>query len=372
MKLSAKVKLAPDEQQRRMLLATLERANEACNRVSELAWEHATFRQYPLHKLAYAAVRQETGLTAQMVVRAIARVADAYKLDRHTQRTFRPHGAFPYDERILRWYTDRQAVSIWTLTGRVCIPYLAGERQKEYLSFRRGESDLVFDRGEFYLFATCDVPDPEEKKTDGVLGVDLGIVNLAVDSDGTAYSGDRVERSRRRYERLRARLQRRGTKSSRRKLKRISGRQARFQTDTNHGIAKRIVATAERTNRSIALEDLKGIRARTRVRGRDQRARHGNWAFYQLREFVAYKGRMRGIPLIYVDPHFTSQRCSACGHTEKANRKSQAEFVCVLCGHTDLADHNAARNIAWAAVNPPIVSDAEAPPSAAPGTSCSL
>jgi transposase len=55
---------------------------------------------------------------------------------------------------------------------------------------------------------------------------------------------------------------------------------------------------------------------------------------------------MAGIPLVFVDPRNTSRTCSECGHCEKANRKSQAEFVCKHCGHSMNADLNAARNIA--------------------------
>jgi putative transposase len=152
-------------------------------------------------------------------------------------------------------------------------------------------------------------------------------------------------------------------------LKRLSGKQRRFQKDTNHVISKRIVATAECTNRAIAVEKLAGIRSRTKVRGKEQRHRHANWSFYQLKQFMAYKARLTGVALIEVDPKYTSQRCYECGHIAKANRRSQSEFACCACGHTDLADRNAALNIAWAAVNQPIVSDALALVSAAPGTS---
>lgn len=204
MKLTAKVKLNTDNDQYQALKETLERANDACNRISDIAWEDKTFRQFNLHKLVYTTIREQTRLTAQVVVRAIAKVADAYKLDRKTKRTFKPHAAFPYDDRILRWYTDRQSVSIWTVNGRIHVPFSAGGRQLAYLAFRQGESDLVFYKGEFYLFATCDIPDPSEKDVEGILGVDLGIVNLATSSDGDIYSGKQVEKTRSRYGRLRA------------------------------------------------------------------------------------------------------------------------------------------------------------------------
>src|SRR5439155_19442869 len=120
-----------------------------------------------------------------------------------------------------------------------------------------------------------------------------------------------------------------------------SGKQARFQRDTNHCISKKLVATAKDTKRGIALEDLKGIRSRTRF-GREQRARMGNWAFAQLAAFVAYKAALSGVVVEFVDPRHTSQMCRECGHCERANRKNQAEFACRACGHRANADVNAA------------------------------
>jgi transposase len=85
----------------------------------------------------------------------------------------------------------------------------------------------------------------------------------------------------------------------------------------------------------------------------------GNLAFAQLRQFISYKAQLAGVRVIVVDPRHTSQRCNACGHTERRNRKRQAEFCCVVCGHTAHADCNAALNISWAAVRQPIVSGAD-------------
>jgi transposase len=195
-----------------------------------------------------------------VLIRCIAKVADSYKLDRNVQRTFRPHGAIAFDDRNLSWYTDKQAVSIWTVEGRQDIPYSLGEHQRKLLPYRRGESDLVYHKGAFYLLAVCDVPEPNEQQMDGVLGVDLGIVNLATDSDGETDSGQQVDHTRQWYARRRAALQAVGTKSAKRRLRQLSGRQRRFQKDTNHRISKRLVAKAERTKRAIAVEELRHIR----------------------------------------------------------------------------------------------------------------
>jgi len=348
MKMIVDVQLDLTYEQRNALLRTLEHANAAANRLSQAAWETGTFGQYALHKLAYHDTKDATGLTAQMVVRLIAKVADAYKLDRNRQRFFRSHGSIAYDDRIVHWYTSKGEVSIWTVDGRLTIPYRCGDRQRTLLAMRQGESDLVYRDGRFYLYATVNYIEPPTGEPDAFLGVDLGLVNLATDSDGTVYTGTDVERVRRTYAHRRRNLQRKGTRSAKRKLKAIAGKQARYQQSTNHVISKQIVTTAEDTQRGIGLENLTGLSARTTVRKR-QRARHSNWAYRQIREYIHYKARMRGLRVVDLDPRYTSQRCAVCGHTARANRQSQSSFLCVACGHAGLADHNAARNLAFLA-----------------------
>lgn len=338
------------------MLKTLERANEACNQISEVAWNNRVFSQFKIHHLTYRDIRDTTDLTAQMVVRCISKVADAYKLDKKTKRTFKPLGAIAYDDRILRWYVSKQEVSIWTIAGRLRVPFLAGLPQLELLKHQHGESDLVYIRGDFYLFATCEIEDPEQIEPVDVLGIDLGIVNIATDSDGQTFSGSQVNNVRHRHRRLRKKLQAKQTKSAKRRLKKLSGKEARFAKDVNHAISKRIVEKAQRTKRAIALEELKGIRNRVRAR-KPQRATLHSWSFHQLGDFIGYKAQRAGVPIIFVDPRNTSRTCPVCGCVDKANRSTQANFSCVVCGHSGLADHIASINIGRrAAVNRPNVS----------------
>lgn len=361
MRLVVNLKLKPTRGQYASLRRTLAQANAVCNEIGATAWDQHVFGQYALHKLVYHSIRASSGLTAQVVVRCIAKVADAYKVDRKTQRSFRPLGALAYDDRILRFKAD-DCVSIWTVDGRQIIPFVCGERQRVLLAHRKGETDLLFVRGTFYLSAVCEVDEPKLTKATDVLGVDLGIVNIATDSDGTVYSGAAVEENRRKAAHRRRNLQRKGTRSATRKLLKVSGKQARYQKDVNHRISKTLVSNAQRTGRGIALEDLAGIRERVTARKR-QRARLSNWSFFQLREFVSYKAKLAGVPVAFVDPRNTSRECPSCGHIERANRKSQAEFFCRSCGLAGCADHIAALNIrsrARATVNGPMVANGHA------------
>jgi len=177
-----------------------------------------------------------------------------------------------------------------------------------------------------------------------VLGIDMGIVNIATDSTGEQFSGAQIETLRARRTSHRQRLQRCGTKASKRRLKSLPSRQRRFQTITNHTISKAIVAKAERSQCAIALEELKHIRARVKA-NKSQRQRLHNWSFGQLRSHIEYKAKRAGIKILVVDPAYTSQSCNECGFVSKANRPTQEQFRCKACGHEAHADLNAARNI---------------------------
>ncbi len=251
----AQVQLLPSPAQQAGLGQTLALANQAANLVSAIAWDRRVFRTYDLHRIAYGRVRA-LGLFAQPSVRVIKKVADAYALDHRTQRRFRSDAAQPYDDRCLSWQPDQGTVSIWTVAGRLKgVPFVAGDHQRKLLAHRKGESDLLCRDGKWYLYATCEVPEPSQTSPAGFVGVDLGIVNIATTSDGDRHAGKHLNRVRHRNQRLRGKLQKKGTKSAKRLLKRRRRKEARFAADTNHVISKRIVAEAKRTGRGVALED---------------------------------------------------------------------------------------------------------------------
>ncbi|MEN9937289.1 MAG: hypothetical protein RLZZ387_3868 [Chloroflexota bacterium] len=331
MKLTAQLKLQPTPTQADALRRTVETANAACDYISGVAWETRTFGTFALQKVCYQDVRETFGLSAQMTVRALAKVGDAYKLDKQTRRTFRPLASIAYDDRILSFALPDSSLSIWTVDGRQSIPFVCGERQRRMLAIRQGESDLLYHRGAWYLLVTCEVEEPTPQDVDDVPGIDLGVTNIASDSDGTLHSSRRMNNVRYRHRRLRTKLQKLGTKAARRHLKHLAGQERRFAKDVNHTISKRLVETAQRTKRVIALEDLQGIRTRVRAR-RQQRTQLHIWSFAQLRAFISYKAQRVSIPVVLVAPRNTSRRCPACGHTDKANRPNQSIFRCVSCG----------------------------------------
>ncbi|MCM2416175.1 transposase [Streptomyces sp. RKAG290] len=366
MKIVTQVKLLPDTVQVSVLERTLRTVNDAANWVSEVAFEHGVPREYELRKHTYAELKAR-GLGAQAAQHVIKKVRDSYATLKANIRagnlgtegskrrrkaeskpvTFRPQAAQPYDDRCLSWQYDQQTVSIWTVDGRVktvsfaCSP----DALKMLQAQRQGESDLIERDGVFYLVATCDVPEAEQYEPDGFIGVDLGIENIATASTGYLATGRGLNRYRKRQLALRAKLQKKRTKSAKRRLKARARKEARHAANQNHIISKTIVTEAERTGRGLSLEELKGIRNRVRLR-KPQRVALHSWAFAQLGDFIVYKAKWAGVPLVFVDPAYTSQTCAECGHVDKRNRVDQGLFICRGCGVVAHADRNASHNIA--------------------------
>lgn len=366
LKTIVQVKLTADPTQVESLLETMRTFNAACDWLAERAVELGVFTHFKLQKACYKSIRSLFGLSAQAACLVCAKVADAYAIS-GTQRMFRSCGAIIYDLRLLSWNLDKSLVSIWALPKRLSVPFVCGEKQRQLLAYPRGQSDLIYRDGEFFLHVTIDIPDAEEKAVMDMIGVDLGIANTAFDSDGNCYGGKQLNKVRHRNHALRQKLQQKGTKSAKRLLRRRKKKEQRFATDANHTISKRIVTLAQRTDRGIALEELDGIRERTRAK-RDQRYRLHSWAFAQLGGFITYKAKRAGVPVVFVDPAHTSQQCNKCLHIERANRRSRDLFVCKACGHTKHADGNGAKIIRLRGLD--VIGSADVIPPYAEVTSC--
>lgn len=359
MKLAIKCKVLPNKEQHQELLNVMKTFNLACDWVSQKAFETKTFNKVKLHKLVYYEIKQRFNLTSQLSVRVIGKVTDVYKNWKQKDKvlSFKELGSIDYDTRILTIKKD--GISIMGLGKRIKLPYRCKKPLESYdLSC---QSELNYDKvkNKFYVTFFADTSEEVPINTNEFLGVDLGIVNLATCSDGEVFTGEKVEQYRKRITSLKARLQSKGTKSAKRHLKKISKKETLFKKDVNHCISKKLVSKAKALNVGLKLEDLK-FKIKKPVmkfnKGlRDNNAIRAKWAFGQLRNFITYKAKLAGIPVLMVNSAYTSQRCSKCGHTCKENRQTQKEFKCIQCGYEANADYNASVNISRAEINKPIV-----------------
>jgi putative transposase len=351
-----------------VLQETQKRFNEAASWIATICWDERITNTNTAHHRVYRETRSRYGLGSQLACCARAKAVEAVKATRAKEQERKPHqkpltcpqfgprGSVRYDARTYRLLSlDR--VSLNTMQGRVICRLILGKRQHDMLiepAWINGSADLVWRNGTYYLHLTQSTDTPQVRETSETIGIDLGIVNVATDSDGQAFTGTHVRAVRKRYHARRGSLQRVGTRSAKRRLKKLSGREKRFQKDINHKISKTLVHKAVVSRKALALEDLTGIRERTTVRRENRYERH-SWAFSQLRMYIAYKAAWASVDVRFVDPRNTSRTCSQCGHCEKANRQSQASFLCKQCGFCCNADVNAAINISRVPVKVPLV-----------------
>ena len=361
------------------LQETQRRFNEAVSWVAGICWEERITNTNTAHHRVYGETRSRFGLGAQLAVCARAKAMEAIKAVKAQEKSrkerwasenrrrrkkgkkplpppesaecpqFGLRGSIRYDARTYR-LLSLSRVSLNTIGGRITARLLPGKWQHDMLvdpGWTIGVAELVWRAGTYYLNVTQSKEAPPERETTDTLGIDLGMVSLATDSTGETFSGAHIQKVRLRYSRRRAELQSKGTRSAKRRLKKMSGRESRFQKDVNHRIAKTLVKKAVVSRKALALEDLTGIRERVTVRRENRYERH-SWAFFQLRLFLAYKAAWAGVPLYVVGPAYTSQTCSVCGYCAASNRHSQASFLCQQCGFCCNADYNAAINISRA------------------------
>ena len=350
MKLTLKIKLLPTAEQADLLLETIRETNTVCNAISEVAWSKRIFNNFKLHHEVYHTYKATFKLSSQMLIRSIAKVADAYKLDKKTKRTFRPLGSIAYDSRIMTYKPDN-IVSLWCIGGRQKIKFVC--HNPAYLPYIKGEADLVYKKGKFYLFQTVDVPEQDVDDIEEFVGVDFGLTDLVVTSDGVKHSADWINQYREKRQKVRSSIQakadtsKRSTRRNCRRLsKRLSGKERTTATILNHTISKSLVQSAKEQGKGIAIEDLTNIRFTSKRRNKKFRTKLGRWNFGQLRSFLEYKSLLNGVQLVVVEPRYTSQTCSSCFHIGKRTNKV---FKCVnnKCEVDVLdADYNASLNIA--------------------------
>jgi IS605 OrfB family transposase len=344
--LSVSCKLEVPSEMRPQFERTFEEFANACNQILAVAKAENCWNTTKLHHLTYYPVKSSTGLKANHVCQAIRRVIDNSKATRKSKK-FRPTSV-SLDARTFAFYEDEWKVGITLISGRVDFNLSIGNYQRALLKGQTPTSAVLVRRndGSYYVNIVVELPTEPTGKTPKVIGIDLGRRSIATTSTNKAWDGTQLQSIRDRYSRVRSNVQSKRTRSSRRLLRRLSGKERRFQSWVNHNISKELVAEAKNLGAALAFEDLTNIREslNEKPRNKTERRRSNNWAFYQLRMYTHYKTAVAGIPVVFVPAAYTSKTCSGCHAIGDRNGK---KFRCVSCSleHLD-SDLNAALNIA--------------------------
>ena len=359
---------------------TMEQYRLACNYVSEYLFNN----NFPLNKnevqkVIYNTIREKFNLKSQMTISCIRSVIARYKTVK-TQMARRPYkyqdqntGEWYREVRDLNWlhkpisfnrpqvdlqrnrdwsYLTSGQLSINTLDGRVKVdPICRGFNQYLDGTWKFGLAKLLKSSGKWYLHisATKEVTDFDKQAVKHVVGIDRGLRFLVTSYDEQGktafFDGQAIMRKRAKYQKLRAILQAKGTKSAKRRLKKLSGRENRWISDINHCLSKTLVQKYG-ANTLFVLENLNGVSFERTDLPKALRNQNKSWAFYQLEQFLTYKAHLNNSEVVEVSAKYTSQRCPKCGVIKKDNRNHEKhEYHCDNCGYRSNDDRIGAMNI---------------------------
>ena len=359
---------------------TMEQYRLACNYVSEYLFNN----NFPLNKnevqkVIYNTIREKFNLKSQMTISCIRSVIARYKTVK-TQMARRPYkyqdqntGEWYREVRDLTWlhkpisfnrpqvdlqrnrdwsYLSSGQLSINTLDGRVKVdPICRGFNQYLDGTWKFGLAKLLKSSGKWYLHisATKEVTDFDKQTVKHVVGLDRGLRFLATSYDEQGktvfFDGQAIMRKRAKYQKLRATLQAKGTKSAKRRLKKLSGRENRWISDVNHCLSKTLVQKYG-ANTLFVLENLNGVSFERTDLPKVLRNQNKSWAFYQLEQFLTYKAHLNNSEVVEVSAKYTSQRCPKCGVIKKDNRNHEKhEYHCDNCDYRSNDDRIGAMNI---------------------------
>jgi IS605 OrfB family transposase len=352
------VRLDVGERNADLLRETMQQFLDAANYFVDAAYdgEWVETRKSVLQEETYSDVRERTELHSNHVQSARDRAVDAMKatLGKWKQGESASLPTFTsqfcdYNHRNATFNEDHATLS--TVDGRATVGYDLPDEARDtphsqYLTDENYETTgatLHYRSGSFFLHvrtkADVDVPDRPENGT--VLGVDLGVENIAVTSTGTFWSADELNHWHREYDKRRGSLGQCGSRWAHENIQSVGETETGRFEQLLHRVSNEICEEAiEHECSYIAFENLTNIR--DRMGG--VKKLHA-WAFRRLYGYVEYKAEARGLTVQQVNPQYTSQRCSTCGFTHEANRSSQESFCCQDCGYENHADYNAAKNI---------------------------
>jgi len=248
-------------------------------------------------------------------------------------------------------------------TGKFRVLIHTGEKSKRAIldrlidgTYKLGVSQILYHKKKWFINITYQFEGKSlPLDPDTIMGVDLGVTNavyMAFNNSLHRYKivGGEIEQFRKQIERRRRELliqskyagegrSGHGTKTKIAPIEVLEKKAANFKSTVNHKYARYIVNMALKHRcGTIQLEDLSGIR--------EENTFLANWPYHDLQQKIEYKAKEVGIRVVKINPEFTSQRCSRCGHISKENRPDQATFECTKCGLKTNADFNAAKNIA--------------------------
>lgn len=379
--ITAKVRLYPSQEQAAQFKAVAKEYQRLCNLVSQWYFDNdCQVNRKKFNQEMYHYLRVESKDINSAMVQSTYRTVEArYKT---VKQQLSQHPYHFQDKNTGKWYrfnrnlgwlckpikfSRPQADYVRNLNysfveqGSKISMNVLGQRIKvafngDYLNFfdphyKLGTAKLVQLKNHWFLHIPVTIETGEWKKEHNqhIVGIDRGLRFLATtyDEQGKTsfFNGKTVMHKRDKYQKLRAELQAKGTKSAKRRLKKLSGRENRWISDVNHCLSKTLVQKFG-ANTLFVLEDLTGVSFERTDLPKTLRNQNRSWAFYQLEQFLTYKAHLNNSEVVEVSAAYTSQRCPKCGTIRKSNRNHKLhEYHCTNCGYRSNDDRIGAMNI---------------------------
>lgn len=325
------------------LIQTIKTYSEIYKYIADVGFENKTWNKVDLHNLTYKIIRNKYPDFPSAMVQTVRDVASETlkmtKLKKHIN--CKRYSSIRLDKRNLRVNFQNNLISISSINGRLKFGFKDNKISKKYKSWSPIAGTLSYKNDNLFLNLVVEKETPQTLKFEAkdVLGIDRGVNNILVCSNNKFFNSKKLRAIKGKYQYLKKELQSKGTRSAKRKLQKLSGKERRFVADTNHRLSK---AIAECDFKVFALEKL--TRMTKKENGRRFNKKLGNWSFKQFETFLEYKSKALGKIVVFVNPRYTSQKCSNCQKVEKTNR--MGSWYSCSCGFQLHADLNASRNIA--------------------------
>jgi IS605 OrfB family transposase len=330
------------------LLQTLELERDVFNYCSEIHYGSTKNSIVELHAKCYKSARTKFSAKAQIVIKAETSCLAAYRSVKSNKHKIdkpirKKKLSMSFDGRLHRF--DGKAFYFTTNDGkRVKATPVLYDKLPNLSTTKFCDPKLFVRDGEIYISLMFKTEEPELKKSQLALGVDLGIRRFAATSEGKLFIDKKYNKERRRIRYLkrclRAKLDTSKSKTAKKHLSKLSRKERNSSKNFVHNLTKRILDTKATT---IAIEDINVNKLKGKKSRYQNKNRISQVAFAAVRTVLTYKAALLGKEVVCVNPAYTSQDDCVTGRRD-GTRQGCRYYA--KSGVVYDADVNAAVNIA--------------------------
>jgi len=249
-----------------------------------------------------------------------------------------------------KYTTNNQDGTIYIENKHIKVPKLKSmikiEQHRQFNGLIKSATISQVPSGKYLISILVDTENIQLPKTDNKIGVDLGIKEYAITSDGDFFSNPKyLKKSEKRLTKLQKDLSRKkkgsnNRKKARIKVAKIHEKIANQRNDMLHKVSTRLI----NENQVIVIEDLK---VSNMIKNHKLAKSIADVSWSEFRRILEYKAKWYGRQIIIAPSNYaSSQLCSNCGSKSSQTKDlSCRTYICPICGMVMDRDINAAKNL---------------------------